>query len=148
MTDAPELKPCPFCGGDASASPDSEHSTAFVLTHYSKGCPIDDLWDWYPDEEQAITAWNTRADLAKPRVKPLVWEDGKFWSGSVRETAESVFGTYEVLRWVQGDFGGSIPANDPDDTNTEFGGASSLDDAKAAAQADYEARVLACLEGE
>lgn len=65
MTDksnAPELKPCPFCGTDAYVIPDSEHSTAFILGHTSQGCPIDDLWDWHLDEEKAIAAWNTRAD--------------------------------------------------------------------------------------
>lgn len=62
---APDLLPCPFCGGAALVAPDSEHSTAFTLTHHSKGCPIDDLWDWYPDINQAIAAWNTRAETAK-----------------------------------------------------------------------------------
>ena len=65
MTDksnAPELKPCPFCGADAYVVPDSEHSTAFILGHISQWCPIDDLGDWHLDEEKAITAWNTRAD--------------------------------------------------------------------------------------
>lgn len=67
MTDLPdaatlreELKPCPFCANAAIIEPDSEHSTAFILQHFSKGCPIDDLWDWYPDAEQAIAAWNQR----------------------------------------------------------------------------------------
>ena len=55
------LLPCPFCGDAASVREDGEHSTAFVLEHFSKDCPIDDLWDWYPDKQQAVAAWNRRA---------------------------------------------------------------------------------------
>jgi len=55
-----KLLPCPFCGKDASLTPDSEHSTAFVITHYSKGCAIDEYWDWFKTEQKAIDTWNTR----------------------------------------------------------------------------------------
>lgn len=58
---ADDLLPCPFCGDAASLREDGEHSTAFVLEHFSKGCPVDDLWDWYPDKQQAVAAWNRRA---------------------------------------------------------------------------------------
>jgi hypothetical protein len=85
-----------------------------------------------------------RADAV--RVKPLVWEDGKFRSGSPRETSDSVLGTYEILQWASGDFGGSVPADDPDQSGTEFGEAVSLDEAKAACQADYTRRILALIE--
>ena len=134
-----ELKPCPFCNQAARAVPDSEHSTAHTLQHHSKGCPIDDLWDWYPDEEQAIAAWNQRA---KPVVRALVWKDPgtgfekaepfgllEYEVGSAEEDGGEGFFWYEYLS---------------DKYVTGF-----VDEAaaKAAAQADFTSRVHACLEG-
>ena len=89
-----------------------------------------------------------RACKGQVRVKPLEWVDAKFRSGSPRETAESLLGTYEVLQWAQGDFGGSVPQDDPFASNSEFCGAKSIEDAKTAAQADYERRILAALNRE
>ena len=79
------------------------------------------------------------------KVKPLEWVDARF-RDSPRETADTLLGTYEVLQWAQGDFGGGVPKDDPDAPNSEFGGAKSMEEAKAAAQADYERRILAALE--
>ena len=102
-------------------------------------------------EAQLAAALGALGDIGdgdpRPRVKPLVWVDARFSSATPRETAETILGTYEVLQWLDGDFGGSVPAADPDESNTEFGGAASMAEAKAAAQADYEYRILAALEG-
>ena len=60
MTD--ELKPCPFCGGDATPDFSSiEGENAYHFHCQSKDCPA------WPNvsgatESEAITAWNTRAD--------------------------------------------------------------------------------------
>ena len=63
MIDAPELKPCPFCGGDA------------VYTYHNGGwpnsCDSVQCADWKcpsrsggrPSKNTAAELWNTRADL-------------------------------------------------------------------------------------
>lgn len=72
MTDAPELKPCPFCGGEANYHPD--HTTERLDTVYCSRCDVS-VSDFNIDGPQGscIAGWNTRADLP-PKVKPLEWE--------------------------------------------------------------------------
>lgn len=73
------------------------------------------------------------------RVKPLVWKRsvsiGEVWE------ADSIFGEY-ICGVDNGgiSYGGGVPAA------TEWKDYQSLKDAKAAAQADYEARILAALD--
>lgn len=69
MTDA-QLKPCPFCGGDAKHVID--HTTECVDQLYCTSCfaSITDR-DKHGD---CITLWNARADLS-PVVKSLEWVD-------------------------------------------------------------------------
>ena len=55
-----DLKPCPFCGGDAALIECSDHSTAYVTTHNSDGCAIDGHWDWHVTKLDAVKSWNTR----------------------------------------------------------------------------------------
>jgi hypothetical protein len=66
-----ELKPCPFCGGEAACI----EETAWVIGCFNGQCAAEPSV-WEPSKEMAITAWNTRADLAipldDPRVKALV----------------------------------------------------------------------------
>ncbi len=83
----------------------------------------------------------TRADLAKPRVKPLVW-DGIRTTGDREVYAQD----------ADTEIGHYIAASDGVDGSffiVGYGGynrlTGNLEAAKAAAQADYEARVLACL---
>ena len=68
-----ELKPCPFCGGEAKVTKDRDcwgHGE-FVLKVYvmckschSQGKPIydRDVWPENQMEVEAIEAWNRRAD--------------------------------------------------------------------------------------
>lgn len=131
-----ELKPCPFCGGKAGLLPDSEHSTAMIVTHYSEGCPADEIWCWHISEEEAVKAWNTRA---KPKVKPLEWVPEPLvgwkrgasggWSGN---RCEAII-TRTGQGWL---FDGKIYECSQD----------GLEAAKAAAQAGYERRILSPLE--
>lgn len=51
---APELKPCPFCGEKMPPHDD----TSWVRCY---GCGAET--GWRPTGDEAITAWNTRADL-------------------------------------------------------------------------------------
>lgn len=81
--------------------------------------------------------------MGVPKVKPLVWVDGRISRSSERETAESILGVYEVLRWYSGHYGGTLPDAD---LGKEFGGRDSLDAAKAVAQADFERRILSALD--
>lgn len=61
MTDAPELKPCPFCGGEADfESVGMDSRTVWYRVVCSTGCCAGSA----PHEtcEEATVAWNTRAD--------------------------------------------------------------------------------------
>jgi DnaJ-class molecular chaperone len=87
---------------------------------------------------QVIATERRAAELLRAqggvRVKPLEWEQDKYGN-----TAESVFGTW----WVRNPFSdGRVQLESP------FGQSTHPDDAtaKAAAQADYERRILSSLE--
>ena len=56
MTD--ELKPCPFCGGEAHISASSD---GYGVECWNRRC-IDMQMDELPTEAEAIDAWNTRAE--------------------------------------------------------------------------------------
>ena len=53
------LKPCPFCGGEAHLSADTSHSTAFFISCETEDCF--GLMQWAETQAEAIAAWNTRA---------------------------------------------------------------------------------------
>lgn len=63
MTEA--LKPCPFCGGEAGAHEDYGHSTAWYVGCSNGKCPVEPHV-WKKSKAEAISAWNTRADLVDP----------------------------------------------------------------------------------
>jgi Lar family restriction alleviation protein len=62
----PELKPCPFCGGEAALVVEGDHHGEF----YSLGCKDKECYghhveytqteDWMP-KAKAIERWNSRA---------------------------------------------------------------------------------------
>lgn len=70
MTDAPELKPCPFCGGKPYLANVEMVGCAYVVCTDCR-TQSDDM-----TKERAIERWNTRADLAaapeplQSRVQP------------------------------------------------------------------------------
>lgn len=67
-----ELKPCPFCGGEAYAAKDRygkiligcEKCHLHFGIEVEDGCELVDGWRaTFPDVETAVTAWNERADI-------------------------------------------------------------------------------------
>ena len=143
---APELKPCPFCG-----AVDPEWLASHVVCDCGATGPRQDVdREYQADAMRALTDWNRRADLAavqpaQVRVKPLVWSD-RFGPNSECSydhiTADSALGLYRVEWKGWKDF---------DPPTVCCGGAfigcyNTIQSAKAAAQADYEARILAALE--
>ncbi len=127
---ADNLKPCPFCGEPAWKTYDHAHSTGFWINcQHKEPCQIDEAW-WGKTEDEAVTAWNTRA---KPKVMQL------YWSGDFGHTGLGHYyhiGKENVLKRHE------------TSNETGIGVFETRDEAKAAAQADYERRVLECLEGE
>jgi len=78
-----ELKPCPFCGGEASIRIDTSHSTACLIGCATMGCFGHEQWE--ETEAEAIAAWNHRplvqqaiaAERGEPVAVPHVVYDMK-----------------------------------------------------------------------
>ena len=51
-----ELKPCPFCGGEASHS--DERGEPIIRVNHKRGCFLDALT--IRDTDEAVEAWNRR----------------------------------------------------------------------------------------
>lgn len=84
-----------------------------------------------------------RRQSMNSRVKPLEWAEAGLSSKSDRLTADSIVGQYEVLKWADGTFGGTLPGSDGEH-GVEFT-SSTMDAAKATAQADYEQRIFSAI---
>ena len=61
-----KLKPCPFCGREAKIEYDrDERTTYFWVTCNNRHCPVRPYSEGnFNSAEDAIEAWNTRADDA------------------------------------------------------------------------------------
>lgn len=70
MTDA-QLKPCPFCGGEATWAKTNKGWKVECEGRFGS-CFMNARTHYQPHKHMAITAWNTRADLS-PSVKQLEW---------------------------------------------------------------------------
>lgn len=83
-----ELKPCPFCGGEAHLVSDyssESDKTMWNVWHscpefgktrrhsYGHGLGLDISTPWYEDMQEAIECWNSRADHT---CHPIVADDG------------------------------------------------------------------------
>jgi hypothetical protein len=135
----PDLLPCPFCGSGTYFSFGRDDEIVNVrCENWGVSCLGAGPNKSSPDA--AAAAWNTRAASVKAgevvAVRPLEWEkqnvDGTLWC-----TELSVCGEYRVRheddRWLATSPGRLI------------GIYKTCDDAKAAAQADYEARIRSAL---
>lgn len=59
-----ELKKCPFCGGEAIVRVNTEMGGSQYQVFCTE-CPVTVGRYWYWNEEQAITAWNTRKPMER-----------------------------------------------------------------------------------
>ena len=100
--------------------------------------PIGGICHVYNEATEGVLKYATeyiRADLARPKVKPLVWVD-LYGDGSRYEvSSDDPLGYEDSIHGLQ------------DGTyHSHFGAFATLKAAKAAAQEDYERRILAALE--
>ena len=77
-----ELKPCPFCGGEAelysvgTGSPHYEHYHQVIC----QSC-LTATGAYWSGEQSAIDAWNTRAErTCKEFGSVIVWQSCNVWS--------------------------------------------------------------------
>ena len=57
-----ELKPCPFCGGEAKISAENFGAKYFVRCINIKNCLVRPFTISYSTEEEAVNAWNRRVE--------------------------------------------------------------------------------------
>ena len=141
MTDAPELKPCPFCGSDArySERTDEDLATHNQVVWKTVGCPEDCAEVSIPDGYEggtAIERWNTRADLHPVAVKPLKWEP--FGDGDFR--AKSPFGDF--CAYCDEGFGWLVIVDGHDDSWAKYPSSDDGFETEAKAKAECEREYL------
>jgi Lar family restriction alleviation protein len=143
IVSAPELKPCPFCGGEAEWNTGQKGDGSPWRYLACEDCeamgPHVAEWELSKvaddNDEVLIAAWNRRAALrpAEPvAVKALEWKLVKGYVGLAHK-AESLVGPYLAQKH------GAYFDNELIATNN------TLSEAKAAAQADYETRIRSAL---
>ena len=97
---APDLKPCPFCGGVAYLRDDVSHSTAYFI-----GCATEDCFGefhWGQTEAEAIAAWNTRpTPLAEALAVVLeAMKDGEVWGRAVNAAMPIINADLNPIAWL------------------------------------------------
>lgn len=136
MTDR-ELKPCPFCGGDAERVDIAEGENAGGSCISCTACQASGNVE-FGYKENFVSNWNRRASHNRERgeVKQLEW---KFLSTppSGEEYASTSLGTYFIELGYK-----RFPVKLH---SYQLGTYDTLEEAKAAAQADYESRIRSCL---
>jgi hypothetical protein len=135
MTDAPELKPCPFCGGEAELVRGMPKGGYDRVECTTPGCWAE-VSAGGEDEDKAIAAWSTRAS---PRVRPLEWDERYDGVSRAEYRPRHFYECHDIGRgWVCHE---TIRG-----TGHSIGEVwTTREEAKAAAQADYERRILGAL---
>lgn len=85
---ASELKPCPFCGSEATVSdraPSPDGRTMYWAFCFKRGCHGNH--SSYSDREDAIAAWNRRVAPLEPSAEPEVIEAEQIERGARAITA-------------------------------------------------------------
>ena len=155
MTNTPEtmaLAPCPFCGGEATvysptctaSAPYDPGDRAFpeVQCLHCYASAKGENWDHAC--KTAIAAWNRRADTrpAPAAVMALEWGAQGTWCDQPSYHADSAFGWLMIVDHTQ--HGNGFRVYPPWEETKESH--PTLEAAKAAAQADYNARILSALQ--
>lgn len=98
-----ELKPCPFCGGEAAINIDGDYPTVNCMGHDGPDYP--NGFDGCSTFKYSVEAWNTRADHI-PEASKMMWisvddrlPDDNGWylvhhSGGMLFSRELIDGTY------------------------------------------------------
>lgn len=143
MVSAVDLLPCAHCGGEAWLNDyEAKHGDMTPASRCpqckSCGCNL----GYLPTEAKAIAAWNRRAPVSAGKVKALMWVadpynegDYQFWRARAGDYLYEV--GCNLTYWWQEDGAANLCATE---------GFADADAAKAAAQADYEARILSALQ--
>jgi Lar family restriction alleviation protein len=66
MAKTHDLKPCPFCGGEAwkTVWRNAELKTMYKISCLNEECNIQPFTDYVTDEETVVKDWNRRANDA------------------------------------------------------------------------------------
>lgn len=65
-----ELKPCPFCGGEARLTYSTDNHKNPYVTCDTDNCPARNPYQWhYRTEDEAISAWNHRVIATERTAK-------------------------------------------------------------------------------
>jgi hypothetical protein len=144
---------CPFCGSrNVAHGLFGGDMIVKCIGCFSGGPPVEapEFSDMVEKREQAVAAWNRRPEPSKPvaeavKVKPKPLE----WKPNATDTfcracwfAAHPYGGYHIYERDTNGKGRIRYFTSPIAALTEY---SSLEDAKAAAQADYEQRIMSAL---
>lgn len=87
-----ELKPCPFCGGEAHIAENVGYRGDIAYTvncNAVYGCIASDSGLWYSSREAAVEAWNTRADYHGFEQAAIeAWKSIKTWNTRAERTCK------------------------------------------------------------
>lgn len=82
-----ELKPCPFCGGEAEMLTAESMHDGYLFGIMCNDCRS--RGDVYDTEAEAIAAWNSRADYHGYEQAAIeAWESIKEWNSRAERTCE------------------------------------------------------------